>query len=383
MSICRARCVVLCLLATGAAAAKDRPGFDVGATGALDGVPVHLVVVNDRLRLQMAWLHASAFPLARDQVQLRLETAGYDAQIADLHRRQMPLAPDRQGPLIVRQMLEPARAVLASNQCLVPGGEPLAEAVEATVRGTAWGGNASLLRHGPLAPGQAEAGPHYEIELSYSLAPDVTALVTVVRARLYAPGLKLVPGDWRRNPAWSDEIVVVSDRIAPPAKTPADIEATIARENARFAAIEPKRLARRAYGGDMQAVEDLALGKRWHERRLEEAGWRQWTLLDATLPLAQQWSEGGCAPLHAAIRANATEAARVLGEVFAGKTQALAPDWVPSARPSLEHRAQDRNLGQDGVAENGRRLYADRENVVVSRRAGDNVVVDFRYSWDE
>jgi hypothetical protein len=71
----------------------------------------------------------------------------------------------------------------------------------------------------------------------------------------------------------------------------------------------------------------------------------------------------------------------VLGLLFAGKLDdALPADWSEGRGGVFTVDSAKRNLDA-GANAGERRLYADGPGITVSRRAGDAVMLDFRYTW--
>jgi hypothetical protein len=401
------------------AATVERPAFEPSAAAALTGIPVHVAVVNERLQLQVPLLAWSEDPKARKRVLVRSEPAGYGHGATRVELMGGGLldvaASELATPRRIRKAgvpLLPAAEALQAAQCDLPGTTLYADAVTAGVRATAWGATSPVRVHrvdaadvrmpvaspgGRLLPrpgwkgrwanasstGRADLSqqPSYEFEVRYSLTPDFAAVVTTVMARAYSQTLPGARTNWQDKPAWEEELVVVSDALALAPKSAADMADAVARENAQYATLGIPALAKKAEAGDAAAREEAWLAQQAHKAMLRDAQSPDWVWQDAAMKRAPLWAENGCARMHAAMAANATEVTRLLGLLFAGKLDdALPEDWSEgkgglwTVKPAVHAVAT-------GAAAGERRLYQDGPRIVVSRRAGDDVMLDFRYTW--
>jgi hypothetical protein len=211
---------------------------------------------------------------------------------------------------------------------------------------------------------------------TYALSADFSALVTTVV--VHDEG---IASEGKRDRPVLRELVIVSDRLQPGTKTDADKAALVALENAHAEAIGLPALAKKANAGDVDARQQgYPLSVR-HKKRLRDARADDWSVYDAAYRRAQLWSENSCARLHQAIEANAAETMRLLDLLATGSLGAQLPeDWLaPGFTRRLVNNTPVHNLETDPAKAGERRVYRDGEAVFVSRRAGDDVVVDFRH----
>jgi hypothetical protein len=380
-------CGLLAALATlGAApsafAAAERPGFDAHHTEALAGMPVHVVVINDRLLVQAPFSAWSEDPKGREHVLERAASSGYGPASARVPELLGSGLPGRDPVELAREAgapLAPSWGAIRAAGCDLAGGAAFAQAVEAAVRASAWGANATIQRHAPLARGAKEDGPHYEFEIRHSFTPDLAAIVTTVLARAHSPTLPDAPSVWENRPNWTDELVIVSDAAQIGATDDAERAAAVERENARYHATGIADLARRAKRGDAAAREQGWLINQEHERALADARSAHWVWMDSAARSVGWWTDNQCAHVRQALDANAAETTRVLGLLFAGQLDALSSDWYAERKPLFGHWVPTTRNVAGPAGE--RKLYSDGEHIVVSRRAGDDVMLDFRYSW--
>jgi hypothetical protein len=371
---CCALATITTLFIANLSHAAERPGFDPDAAVSLAGVPVHVVVMNDRLEIQSPFMARSEDRDAKLKTILRSGPSGYGGG----KWRTMETEGGVVGALVGRAVLahkvreagkpmQPAIDLLRASGCQFDGGETFAQAVEAGIRTTAWGHEAEIGRH--ALPVKAEVGPRYEFAVSYSLTPDFAALVTTVSAHAHVPALPGARSSWERRPVWTDELVIVSDKLVLGAKTEADKLAAVERENAQYRSSGIVELARKANAGDAAAREEGTLINRNHKRALHDARLDPWQWHEAAYKRAGLWAENDCARLRNAVQANAAETTRVLGKLVAGQAGAtLPPDWPPGKRDLSGEPAE-------------RRLYNDGPHITVSRRANDDVMLEFRYTW--
>jgi hypothetical protein len=357
-----------------AASAKDPPGFDPAGTAALKDVPVEVVVANDRLRFQMTsqTVSVSAFPSGSGLSTGAAIGAGVAGSLI--------------AGLIINASIEAAAkdqaragaTIVDAAGCDLPHADALAAAGEQAVRDTAWGASATVHRH-VLAQGQnidsvvPKDTPRLSIVLSYSLAPDFSALMTTAEVQAYAAAIPAAPSAWQTEPAWSDHIVYVSDTIDVPNKSQAVIDQAVADENARYAQSGVDTLIAKANKFDdtlarRKAVEIM----KDHEQALRDARARDWTFDETRHERARLWTVDGCAPLRSALESNDAGIRQLLAQTFSGQLPAADPH--AQAIALVMARAEPR--GDRHVVGFGR-----PEPMYVSIRQGDRVFVGYRYAW--
>jgi hypothetical protein len=351
--------------------------YDPAAAAPLAGMPVIVYVEDPVLGLQI--------PIYTGKSGERMNIAAYRIGSLDWGREWMwgnslgiMTKPDKYIAL-ARELLEPPYAVLRDGQCVRPMGDLFAQAVEAGVRTSAWGGAAKVERR--TTPSEPAMGPRYEFTVAYSLTPDLSSLVTVVTARAFSDKLPGAGSKWQERAAWVDELIIASDRLMPGAKSEQDKARAVAIENARYAALGMPALIAQANAGDSEARRKALVAKEDHERALRKAtSDDEWPLPQAAFRRSRMWAEGDCARLQAAAQANAAEATRLVGEMLAhGLPESLPIDWRVAKGAMFGSAYPPRNLAEDPAEALQRRLYWDREHkAFVSRRAGDNVMLDFR-----
>jgi hypothetical protein len=374
------------LAATCGLAATPIGSFDATSAAALHGVPVDVVVLNDRVRAQIAYQYVSVDP--NGTIAQGAMMPGMPAGAGMAGAAGGALA----GALINASMraaatapVQPAYASLVAAQCAVPGADALARDIEASVRATPWGGDAQVNRYvlvseeGPSRVALKEDA-RVVVSATYSLSPDFSTLVTSLTASAYSGALPGAPKDWQRQPAWSDQLVVVSDRLDVGAKTPEDAAHLVALENAAHQATL-NALIDKANAGDRDARDQIKVEKSWHNGRLRAANAPEWTEAGEILRRSELWSQDGCARLKQAMQANDTEIRRMLDGLFAGR----APD-ATSALPrttAFVTRAAVAAAAVEPAAPAGeRRIVASPGNLRVSQRAGDkDVPLLYLYSW--
>jgi hypothetical protein len=267
-----------------------------------------------------------------------------------------------------------AYAVIKAAGCdsdlQVPVGAPVRTALSA-----AW--PAAQVRMHPITEPQASKqilsaqSPRYVFEVSTSLAPDFSALITTIDSDAYpAAAGQAAPA---HDPAWHDSIILVSDRIASGNKTQADIDAMVAQENARFDALGTDKtvamINKDIAGGDPYAHQDalrkLKEQRKEHENLLNMARLNFWLPAPLALKNANIMAENKCARLNEAVAQSATLASDAIAALAAGK---LPPRLSPKDKISaVETDGQRATIALPG-------------GLFLSRRGGDNVPLGFRYS---
>jgi hypothetical protein len=114
---------------------------------------------------------------------------------------------------------------------------------------------------------------------------------------------------------------------------------------------------------------------------MEDATSPRWAWHQAALMRAPLLVADDCARVRQALDANAREVTRLVGLLFAGQLAGPLPaDWSEGRGGVFTVEEATRNLAT-GADAGARRLYRDGPGITVSRRAGDDVMLDFRYTW--
>lgn len=361
---------LLSFAASAVVAATSSHGYDPQQAQVLEGVPAHVVLLNDRLKAQIPYQYRS---LDSWQWQNIHNTPGVDPltgavggaiAIAIVNAAERASAEDK---------VETAYAALRAAQCDIDASTVILPVVEARIRSTPWGTNTQVNQHRAednrkLDNQLEKSGPRYVFEVSYSLTHDFSAVVTTLSARAYLPDAN---GRVRKNkPAWQNMIYVVSDRQQLPTKTPVDIDAAIAAENERYAATPAIELIRKANAGDLQARKKAAPLVKRHELNLREARKEDWTPAQGAAYLERKWSADGCALLNQVVQANALELDDVLQRLFAGDLPSQPEDAVFNPM-----------VWQSAEVEGERNAFAWPSGHVLVRRGGDLLPLNFAGSW--
>lgn len=256
-------------------------------------------------------------------------------------------------------------------QCKLSNTDALLGAIEHSVGGTPWGAGRSVQRH-VLAPDHSvddlvpQDAPRYELVATYSMTPDYSALVTSVTLAAYSAQLPGAPTRWQKKPVWSDDLVVVSDVVPLANKTPADVQAAISRETARYADSGVYKLIQAANAGDRSARRTASALLRTHKARMREAKGLEWTPREAAAARARVWTADDCSLVRSALAQGATDIETLLGRLFAGSLPARVEtgETVVPLRDDTDRVVQVRPGGQ-----------------YVARAVGTNAPLAWRYSW--
>jgi len=218
----------------------------------------------------------------------------------------------------------PAYRTLREAGCLITDADVFAQMIGDAVHATPGFAEVPVEKE-PWAPENTLPGdrtqPRIEVVAIHTFTPEYSALITSVTLSAYSPNLPGAPRKWQDKPAFERDLAVVSDRVDPP-----------------------------------ESLELVAAAARRGEL----------------------WSQDQCARVHAAIAANRIEAARLLQLALSGALPTDLPaDWEMNRWTGKATH----NLATDPTEAVQRRLYSDEPNLVVSRRAGDDVMTDFRSSW--
>jgi hypothetical protein len=363
---------------------REQAGYDVQKTALLAGVPVQIVSVNDQLRVEYTYGYVDVpTPTVTGGGLTPMQGAGVGLAGGLIASAIINAAIKNDA----ENLVEPAYATLKQAQCALPGADAYAQAVETAVRATPWGAAATLQRSTQAKPRLDAAfdgaAPRYVMAVTYSLTPDFAHVLTTVDAMAYAPALSDDDKRWNKDPAWVDRVVVASDRMELPPRGEAEIARDVEAENARYTAIA-NPLIERANKGDREAREEVGVQRKIHENNLKIARSDVPPPAFAASARAEQWTAGGCERLRGALQANAQELTAVLGKLFAGELAGLPSQTVPPPKTSrwvVPMPTTNFLAGETPATE--RRLFAQDGRQTVSRRAGDDVVLAYRYTWYE
>jgi hypothetical protein len=242
----------------------------------------------------------------------------------------------------------PGLRTLRAAGCLVDDSAVNAQAIEATLDATQ--GFADM----PVTRVESDKQipvntPRIVMVATSSITPDYAAIITTYGVEVYAPQMPNAPSKWKAQPSLAYNFAIVSDSIEPPTLAPNGKT-----DNEPALPVEPK---------DKQ--DDGSSGT--------------WPLAITAAQRAKVWAENKCARVNAALDGNRSEAGRLLALSLNGQMPTNLPDdW---GKTGFMSGIPPRNLPTDAAEAMQRHLYADGNWVVVSRRAGDNVMIDFRFTW--
>jgi hypothetical protein len=361
------------------AGGKEAAGYDVQHSEALQGVPVEVVILNDRLRSQIAYqVQDVNYAQVQQATENALGPAAYSTAGVAAGALGSALGNAIANAIALQQaekVAKPADAALKAAQCDLAVSDELAGSVEQTLRDTPWGATATVNRH--VLSGEqglddvvAKNSSRYVIALSYSMSPDFSAVMTTATALAYSQAIPGAPEHWQKKPAWVDEVVVVSNQMALAPKTDADVQRALAVENARYAATGADDLIAKANGGDDVARKHAVPLADEHRRLLHDANGKKWSASSGAYRRSELWSENQCGPLREALQANNADVVQTLKQLFAGQM----PAPVSAKRLNI-------NSLLDGETAGERRVIAIPGNLYLMRRGGDNVPIAYRLSW--
>lgn len=329
-----AAAVLVC--AYGAAhAAKDGPGgHDPSQDELLSGMAVHAVAAHDRLKSQITYGYINVGTTAGNAANsLYMNTPGLSygsAAAAGLAGGLIASALiNAEAKAAARNVVRDANTEFERAQCKLSNTDALMGAIERSVGATPWGAGRSVQQH-VLPPDRSvddlvpQDEPRYELVATYSMTPDYSALVTSVALAAYSAQLPGAPTRWQKKPALSNDIVVVSDVVQLADKTPADVEAAISRETARYADSGVYKLIQAANAGDRTARRTASTLLRTHKSRMREAKGLEWTPREAAAARARAWAADDCGLVRSALAQGATDVETLLSRLFAGSLPARA-----------------------------------------------------------
>ncbi|MBJ7574746.1 hypothetical protein [Luteimonas sp. MC1828] len=364
--------------ACGAAhAEKERPqGHDPSQDELLAGMAVHAVAAHDRLKSQITYGFINVGGTVVNATNnLYTSTPGLSygsAAAAGLAGGLIASALiNAEAKASAKRQVRDANAEFERAQCKLSNTDALLGAIERSVGGTPWGAGRSVQRH-VLAPERSvddlvpQDEPRYELVATYSMTPDYSALVTSVALAAYSAQLPGATTRWQKKPAWSNDLVVVSDVVPLAGKTPADIQAAISREATRYADSGVHKLIQAANGGDRTARRAASALLRTHQARMREARGTEWTPREAAAARARAWTADDCSLVRSALTQGATDIETLLNGLFDGSLPARAETGV------TEVPLRD---------DTDRVVQALPDGQYVARAVDADAPLGWRYSW--
>lgn len=370
------------------ARAADAPGFYAQNADHLRDIPIHIVALNADLRTQLPYGTSNYDPYLSGVLQNSINNAL--ATVPGLSMGQA-VAAGAAGGLIAGALIaaaekeaaesavEAAHATLQQAQCLLPGGQELARVLGEGASHAPWAGDAAP-RTFVLGAKQdvddvvdSKARRHV-LAATYSMTPDFSTVITSLKVDLYSDGIEGADRRWASRPVRSERLIVFSDQVQIPAKTPEDIETEVALEKERFAAGPASALIAKANAGDLQARKNAAALVRTHERLLREARAPNWTPAAAAAKRSRVWAADGCQLLVASLNANNEELRRLVVDLYGA--------GLPVSEPLEAKQARIDIMSPLATEEPGvRKTHALPGNLYLSRRGGDYATLMHLYTW--
>lgn len=312
LSRCCLAALLSCALPSNVLAAeRTPPPGDV-----LHGAPLHLVVLNDRVRMQVPYVGPAGVP----QVVSNTIPAG-PLLAGNLIGGLVVAGIEHQRLKEARETIQPAYDLLRTQSCLLDGSTVFMDALQPVAQGAAQPAVArQVLATGKTLDDVVSAkDERHMLLISYALTPDLEYLLTTVQV-MYAP-----QGEDKKDSrvSWDGQITVASPAAPLADKTPEDIDRLVKETNARWAASGGDALVDAANRGDRSARREVVTRYRAHQDLLKQARSPEWSLPHAAIERARTWVAEDCAALHRAVQANADAAASLLPRLYAQDLQAL------------------------------------------------------------
>lgn len=351
------------------AAKSEPPGYTPDRAAIAASLPLYVIATNTRVRPQVAYGYLGTPGVA------------YTGNYPGMSMGQT-MGANMAGGLIAGALINGAMYVEAKSAardyfapveaagCALPVDAPVQAEIAAAANRSPWGSAVRAQLHGfddgDVADVVPDVAARHVATVSTSLTPDLGGLVTTVQ--LAGHPSDPARANSARDPAWVDTLIVVSDRAAIPAKTPADTERMLREEAARYAASGAEALIAKVNGegarasrADRRAAVDAV---RLNRRNVREAKEPQWSPRTEALARATLWSQNDCARLRQAIAANAAEVGRLMDALYAQTlpTRLGADETATLPEP-------------DGV----RNAVALPGGAYVSRVGGEGVTLGFRH----
>ncbi len=365
--------------ATTYAATPPLAGYTPTRAANVIALPIHVGIVPDRIRPQIAFQYTSVAapaysgPYPGMSVGQSIGANAVGGALGSAIANGILLAE-------AKDFARQAFAGVTAAGCDLPYGERLAVQLTEDLQ-AAWP-QAQIQVH-MLKPDQTIADivgkrtPRYEVLASVSLATDFSALIASVDASAYVPDGDNARAE--RKPTWQNTLIAVSDRLVLAPKTQADIDRMVAEEDARHAALNLGPLISRLNkegltrdNGDERrfVVDSLAQ----HKRALKEARRDKWTPQSEAMRRGSLLSESDCAGMRTALD-------QVLGESHA-LVQAMTGGALPEPLEvvTTKRSAFVKVTELVGETPGERAIVGLPDGSYVSRRGGDSVNTAFRYA---
>jgi hypothetical protein len=365
---------LLCALVPASAlAAKEHRGFQAQDAATAGSLPIHVVVLQDRLRPQISYNYMDTSQTA-GSIAGNLSAAGASFGQA--------VGGGLVGGLIAGAIINGAELASAKNavrdpyalvkqaRCDLVLTDSHQAALVSAIERNGWKIDASTGLHALTRDQDPEdvvgkTRPRYVFTTSTSFTPDFSTLITTVDSEAFIAA----DGDKAdRSPAWKDSLIVVSEGVWLPPKTQADIDLMVAAEKARYASTDADALIAKvnaagsnAHRRDRKRAESLA-GQ--HRDNMKEARSDTWSMASEATRRALLWSENDCAKIRTTLQANLEQAGLLMDGLF---TQ------------SLPARLKEDGLAT-GTPEPGKRSIEPLPGgAYVSRLGGENVTLGYRH----
>lgn len=354
-------------------AAKEQRGLQAEDAATAGSLPIHVIVLQDRLRPQILYNYMDTSQTA-GSIAGNLSAAGANFGQA--------VGGGLVGGLIAGAIINGAELASAKNSARDPYAvvkqascdlvltNSHQDALVSAIERNGWAVDRSTGLH--LLTGDQDAEdvvgktiPRYVFTASTSFSPDFSALITTVDSEAFVAADGNKAG---KNPAWQDSLIVVSDGLWLPPKTQADIDLMVAAEKARYAASGADVLIAKVNAAgsnanrrDRKRAESLA-GQ--HRDNMKEARSESWSRASEATRRALLWSENGCGKVRAALQANLEQAGLLMDGLF---------------KQSLPPRLKTDELAA-GEFEPGKRSVEPLPGgAYVSRLGGENITLGFRH----
>lgn len=373
----------LCLSCAKATAAEQAVPYDPAASQALRDIPVHLVLLNDELKVQLAYAYTSVDPSLLPYYNAPVPGLSTGAGIAAgaLGAALGEAIANAAQYERAEKAVVPGYGQLQAARCTLPAASGLADGLERGIRRSTWGATTPVQRlfldeQQKLDKLVDQNQPRQVLLASYSMSPDFSTVITSVNLSVYSDVLAGAPKRWQARPAWSNLLIVFSEQVtAAPPKSEQDITDLVTAENERFARTPAAQLIAAANDGDPFSRKQALHLVKEHEQYLREARKKKWTPAMTAARNSRHWISNGCAPLSAALEANARELETLLERLYAGE---LPPALPP--KTTIKDMAR-RSLEPDPTPAGTRKVTAELGNTYLSRRAGDVVVPYNLNTW--
>jgi hypothetical protein len=374
-------------------------GVDASSAAALAGVPVEVLVLNDRLRAQIAFQTISDPGLGMNAVQNIPGMNTYGGAAAGALGGALATAMMNDvAHSNAEDFARPGWDLLGAAQCQLRASESLATQLENAVRASAWGPGATVTRNvlggqkGPEAP-KGGAAPRYTLVATYSLDPQFGTLTTTLAASLFSNAVTDAPKRWQTHPARRDDLVVISPQVDLGPPTAEQIAFLDEHQRAQHAALL-KRLAAKANKGNWEAREQYDAEKRWKPKPLRTPDQvTAWEPEELALLRARRWAADDCSVLRAAVATNESELGRMLSALWRGQLRhgdivgtvdpAAGPPQPWGKRDPAKWAAMIATTNEPVATGTTRRIWKKADHMAISVRDAESTVTPLIYlhSW--